>query len=274
MNNYYVYALFRENETPFYIGMGKGRRMHAHVPAARRGKTHKDRIINKLNRDGQRVLVVKLVDGLTREEAVSVECDLILLIGRYPNGPLSNLTAGGDGSKDMSLESRSRIGAASKGNKRALGHTKTPEGLLRISEAARNRVHSAESNAKRAFAGINRKWLEKSKVKASIARARWHAEHPEFAVRLAEANRNRSPEMKAEVVRKRKPVWTEKGRLSISLRNKGNSYAKGSIRTPEHRAAVSASNRRRNSFVQDPYLFWYSSHAVASPVLTEALGLG
>lgn len=276
---HYVYALFRENEIPFYIGMGKGRRISSHEGEANCNKNnrYKNNVINKLKREGKQVLKMKLVEDLTREEAFNIERDLIQLIGRHPGGPLTNLTSGGDGSRDMSADARARVGAASRGNKRSLGSKRTMEVRLKLAEIARKRVHSLETRAKRAAHAIGRKWSDESRLKASVARAKWHAEHPERGAVLAEANRHWTPEMKAAAAANRKPVYTEKGRASISAHSKGNTYSKGAIRTPEHRAAVAASNRaraeRRQPYFLDPHLFWYSSHVEHSPALAEAIGL-
>lgn len=108
-SDFYVYALMRpDGVTPFYIGKGIGRRMYIHERDARRFKTHKDRIIQRIHAAGQHVIHVKLVEGLTDAVAKMIEIDLIALLLRWPRGPLANITAGGDGAADLPPESLER----------------------------------------------------------------------------------------------------------------------------------------------------------------------
>lgn len=113
--DYYVYALFREDgQTPFYIGKGRGHRILQHEWEAPRKNTHKDRIINKMLKNGIKVPKHKLVEGLTDGEAKQIERDLICLLGREPHGPLVNLTSGGDGVANLSAETRARKSEANR----------------------------------------------------------------------------------------------------------------------------------------------------------------
>lgn len=107
-SDFYVYALFREDgEAPFYIGKGRGARMFVHERSAHRFTSHKDRIIQMMAANGiVSIPKVKLAEGLTDDDAKQIECDLIQLIGRWPLGPLTNLTRGGDGVADLSPESK------------------------------------------------------------------------------------------------------------------------------------------------------------------------
>ena len=112
--DFYVYALFREDgRTPFYIGKGRGKRMYIHERDAPRFTSHKDRIIqNMLAAGSLSIPKAKLVDGLTDDEAKQVEKDLIRLVGRWPSGPLANMTDGGDGVSNLPPESTARKIAA------------------------------------------------------------------------------------------------------------------------------------------------------------------
>lgn len=113
--DFYVYALFREDGiTPFYIGKGRGTRVHIHEKDARRWDTsHKARVIQKMWACGiTEIPKVVLAEGLLDVDAKLIECDLIQLIGRWPLGPLTNLTSGGDGVADLSPVSRARKSAA------------------------------------------------------------------------------------------------------------------------------------------------------------------
>ena len=107
MNIYYTYAYLREDLTPYYIGMGKGRRAW--------DKRHNVSLPPK-----ERIQIIK--EGLTREEASSLEIELIATYGRKDlgTGILYNRTDGGDGAaqkgaangmygKTHSLEARAKI---------------------------------------------------------------------------------------------------------------------------------------------------------------------
>ena len=50
-----------------------------------------------MRRKGKVIVQIKLIENLTEETALEVERALIQLIGRYPFGPLTNLTPGGEG---------------------------------------------------------------------------------------------------------------------------------------------------------------------------------
>lgn len=111
--DFYVYALFRaDGVTPFYIGKGRGNRINVHERNAPRETSHKDRIIQGMQARGETVGKAKLIEGLTDPEAKQIESDLIQLIGRYPKGPLTNLTKGGDGVSDLAPDSRAKKSAA------------------------------------------------------------------------------------------------------------------------------------------------------------------
>lgn len=84
MNIYYTYAYLRENGTPYYIGMGQGKRAWS--------KRHNVSLPSE-----DRIQIIK--DNLTREEAIELEIKLIAEYGRKDlgTGILYNLTNGGEG---------------------------------------------------------------------------------------------------------------------------------------------------------------------------------
>lgn len=110
---YYCYVLRRENMKPFYVGIGKGRRIREHAYETRaynRGKVqkcngHKVAIINKLWSEGKDVDygIIGFYD--TWEEACEVEMELIDFIGTSydDTGCLTNLTKGGEGAQGRVL---------------------------------------------------------------------------------------------------------------------------------------------------------------------------
>ena len=111
---YYVYGYFREDGTPYYIGKGKGRRAW---------NSHKR---NMLPGDRSRIKI--LLDGMTEEEALEAERDLISLLGRKDlgSGCLRNLTDGGEGTSGRShvtsVEHREKLSVAAKGKPKTEAH--------------------------------------------------------------------------------------------------------------------------------------------------------
>ena len=112
MRVFYVYVLFRPwDGSPFYVGKGKGTRW------ARRGSSRNPyfrNIVQKAERLGVEIPKIKVRQGLTEAEAFETEISLIAAIGRSPNGPLVNMTDGGDGVANLSAESRQKISHTTK----------------------------------------------------------------------------------------------------------------------------------------------------------------
>jgi hypothetical protein len=146
MNEFYTYAYLRENDTPYYIGKGKGKRAHEKtgrpcgVPA---------------NRD--RILILK--KNLSEVEAFLHEKYMIFVFGRKDlgTGILHNKTDGGEGTsgrivsedvrqkiskkqigKRMSVISRQRMSVSQRGNQNACG-TRTEEQRKNNSNAQRGK---------------------------------------------------------------------------------------------------------------------------------------
>ena len=87
MTIYYVYAYLREDSTPYYIGKGKGYRAwdkHGHV---KRG----------IHLPPDRARIILLQEGLTNEQSMDLETELIKQLGRKDlgTGILHNKTDGG-----------------------------------------------------------------------------------------------------------------------------------------------------------------------------------
>ena len=110
MNDFYTYAYLREDRTPYYIGKGKGNRIHS---------TNR---IYKAPKDKSRIIFLK--QNLTEEEAFKHEKYMIAVLGRKDNGTgiLRNMTDGGDGvsgwvpSEEFRKKAKERM-SGSKNNK-------------------------------------------------------------------------------------------------------------------------------------------------------------
>jgi hypothetical protein len=117
--DYYVYALFRRDTgVPFYLGYGRGNRWLQHERDTkrrqvngqlRRGNHHKESIIRQILLLSKDIPKIKIAADLTLNEAKRLEIIFIAAIGRHPNGPLTNLTAGGEGISRPTEELRQKI---------------------------------------------------------------------------------------------------------------------------------------------------------------------
>jgi hypothetical protein len=97
----YVYMYLDPRKTPMeviYIGKGRGKRMFHH-----RFKTCDNSIlkakIDHILKDGLEVIIEKVIDNISDEEAMRIEIELIAKYGRICNetGSLCNFTEGGEG---------------------------------------------------------------------------------------------------------------------------------------------------------------------------------
>jgi len=113
--NYYTYAYLREDGTPYYIGKGKGNRIHS----------KSNRIFNPPSKE-RRIFLKK---NLTEEDAFKHEVYMISILGRKDlgTGILHNKSNGGIGGGTMK------------------GKIQSEETKIKISNANRGRIHSKKS---------------------------------------------------------------------------------------------------------------------------------
>lgn len=132
---FYVYQWIREDDSPYYIGKGKGKR------AWLKTKRHSP------PKDKTRIQI--LAKNLYEHESFILEKKLIRLYGRKDigTGILQNRTEGGDGVSGLifSLEHRERIGRASKGNTHNIGRIHTQETKEKDRLASTGRILSEEA---------------------------------------------------------------------------------------------------------------------------------
>ena len=124
---YYTYAYLREDNTPYYVGKGKGDRVH------NRGK--KD---IKPPKDKSRIILLK--QNITEQEAFKHEIYMIAVLGRKDlgTGILYNRTDGGEGSSGAirSEETRRKISEIQKGERHHYyGKSLSEEHKRKLSEA-------------------------------------------------------------------------------------------------------------------------------------------
>jgi hypothetical protein len=136
-NNYYVYIYFDTRKPgryvydnyifdyePFYIGKGKDKRYYYHIKESYKKTVHTpnaNKIRKIRNITGDNPIIIKIESLLSEEKAFEIEKKFIRLIGRkdLSNGPLLNLTDGGDGfsniiRKPITPEGRENLSKAMK----------------------------------------------------------------------------------------------------------------------------------------------------------------
>ena len=82
---------------PFYVGKGVGDRLRYHLNEKKIVNKFKTGKINKIKECGLQPIILIINENLSDDYAIEIEKNIIAKIGRYPNGPLTNLTDGGDG---------------------------------------------------------------------------------------------------------------------------------------------------------------------------------
>lgn len=88
-SSYYVYALKDPRSSPalpFYIGKGTGTRSFDHL--VKPDNTRKGLRIKEIEASGSRVLVSRLIDSLTENQAMRLEAELISSFGTIDTGGL------------------------------------------------------------------------------------------------------------------------------------------------------------------------------------------
>ena len=95
--SFYVYMLFRLNGMPCYVGKGKGDRWKRHQGRTKNSNRHLGSIIDQARAIGKELPRIKVCENMTEDAAFELERLLIGCIGRSEDGPLVNLTDGGDG---------------------------------------------------------------------------------------------------------------------------------------------------------------------------------
>lgn len=228
-NRYYVYVLSRANGTPFYIGKGCGARWRQHQYAHLRiGKNHKVNAVNQAIARFGDIPKIKIAENLSSGTASELERLFISIIGRHPNGPLLNATAGGDGVQDADEETRWKLGSGNRGRKLSaehraklsaahLGRTFTPEHRARIGAGTRrnyqehperreqDRIRSSNPSPElraKLIAGQLRRGPRSPEVRANIARGHTNPSE-ETRQRMSKAAKSREEKKRADIIAKK-----------------------------------------------------------------------
>lgn len=222
---FYVYVMFRPwNGIPCYVGKGSGRR--AHKPS-RKLNPHLASIIKKAGGPLPTVILRRFEN---EQDAYDTEITLIKAIGRGKNGPLANLTDGGEGTSGLAIseEYRAALSIRTRGNSYAKGRKQSPEEIenRRLSLMGKKRSPEAKERMSAYFfapgnkIGLGTKRSDVSRKKISDAM-------------------------------KGKPL-SEEHKKKLSDAKKGNQNRLGKFHSPETRAKISASKRRNSLANQLP----------------------
>jgi NUMOD3 motif len=212
MGQFYSYLWLREDGSPYYVGKGSGRRAFrdnhgVHRPA------NKTRIILFLQED--------------EASAFQSEKDLIALFGRKDNGTgiLRNLTDGGEGSANPSIETRQRLSQSHQGKP-------SPKKGKKISDEARQNLKGFSKghvpwNAQRrggSWSSLRRQAFERQGMSESTRQKMREAKLGK--VNLKSQGLKRSEETKQKMRKPRSYRWTlsaetkEKMQIAAVLREK------------------------------------------------------
>ena len=238
---FYVYVMSRPNGEPFYVGCGRGKRIARHeAEAATPARSRKLLIIRKIKRNGGTVRYKLERWCATWAAAAEYECFLIKGIGRSDlgSGPLMNLTAGGDGFRELGPKAKER---KSEALKRRWTKAEYRERMAKHAQSQWNDpVQRAAHQAAVRVATNKPEWREH---RSKVARALWQNE--EYRRRHAEASQ-RSREQRG-VVRKHRPYKTAE-QTSFDQRKLQSDASKRMWADPLFRERIAAT--RRVSFKQ------------------------
>jgi len=107
----YQYGEYHFDYEPFYVGKGKGKRYYDHIKRRKSYKTPAAKKVCSLVENGTIPTILIYEDGLNSANAFELEINMIKTIGRRDLGigPLLNLTDGGDGVSNVSIQTREKL---------------------------------------------------------------------------------------------------------------------------------------------------------------------
>ena len=202
------------------------------------GKGSNKHLNNILQKAGGGLPRVKVRERLTEAEAFAVECALIAAIGRSPQGPLANLTDGGEGTSGhkfkATAETRARMSAAQKRRKRK---PLSRETRLKISLALSGKTLSDAHKEK--LRKLRLGWKHPDTVRAKMAKAARGKKRPKFSAewcrKISESNKG----VKRSKQTRQRMSKAQKGRKkSANARAAMSVSAKKAAQRPERRQQI------------------------------------
>ena len=160
-NDFYVYVILDPRKPgtykygknnfqfrPIYVGKGTGNRTKQHTyPTILAQKTHKANKLRRIIKAGLEPIFIRVKENLTEPKAFWYETRLIAKIGRGKNGPLTNLTDGGDGTSGSirTAESKALVSRRNKEYRETASEAKLKEWYANVSAGHQSRT--PEQNA-------------------------------------------------------------------------------------------------------------------------------
>lgn len=250
----YSFGDFHFEYEPFYIGKGVNERYLTHLRVANGSRKGKNNLIvtkiKSILNDGFEPKIIKIIDGLTKDNYDSYEISIIKLIGKSCDGlgPLLNTTDGGDGGVTWIGEHHNK----GKKLEEIVGEEKAIELKQKLSEQASKRV--GELNPNFGNKGeLNPMFGTKRINYKSVMFGKFHTKETilKISLKLKEYNLNLTKEQKksiSENIKKSisdkpdevKKEWYDK--ISKSLKEKSE---KGELFTDEHRQKLKDTNYKK-----------------------------
>ena len=252
----YSYGEYHFEYEPFYVGKGIGDRYLTHLRVANGSRKGKNNLIvtkiKSILNDGFEPTIIKIIEGLTKENYDSYEISTIKLIGKSCDGlgPLLNTTDGGDGGITWIGEHHNK----GKKLEEIVGQEKAIDLKQKLSEQASKRVGDLNPN----FGNkgeLNPMFGTKRDLNSykNPMFGKFHSEETtsKISLRLKEYNLNLTKEQKnkiSENIKKSiydkpdevKQEWYNK--ISKSLKDKSDN---GELFSDEHRQKLKDTNYKK-----------------------------
>lgn len=221
--NCYVYIAFRLDGSPCYVGKGSRGRWRVHL-----NRSHNRQLRGIICRAGGDIPIVVIRSGLSQDKAFEIETAFIRAIGRFPHGPLVNMTDGGDGPSGVkqSNETIQKRVAKLKGQKRTAEQkeriSKAIQGR-RVSDshisALRNYPRTAAGRARMRAAKLGKKQTAEQ-IEARIAPLRGRKRSPEECAKVSAGKLGKKASEKTKAIlraanRSREPAVRDKIRAGV-----------------------------------------------------------
>lgn len=221
--DYYVYILFDFQGIPRYVGKGCGNRWLNHEHKIDPINHRKNKFIKHTKLILKEVPKIKVCENLLESDAFATEVVLIRTIGRYPVGPLVNMTDGGEGIT-MSADICAKISKTLSGRKRPVeigrkvsaklkGRPQTAEQLLPRLNAIKEHFSIPENREPRAeFLRTNPKIIEarfrprseELKQRISVSVNEYYNDEIVLAEHIQKIKDGMTPEIKARMAQNMK----------------------------------------------------------------------
>ena len=238
----YSYGDFHFEYEPFYVGKGIGDRYLSHLRIANGSRKGKNNLIvtkiKSILNDGFEPTIIKIIEGLTKENYDTYEISTIKLIGKTCDGlgPLLNTTVGGDGGITWIGEHHNKNKKLEDivGEERAIKLKKSlsEQASKRVGELNPNFGNTGESNP---IFGIKRSEETVNKIREKTLNqfSNYSKDEIDFMVkRMNDARIDKPEEVKQE--------WYNK--ISKSLKEKNEN---GELFTDEHRQKLKDTNYKK-----------------------------